>query len=432
MADIIIRKTQRLSGEACAPPSKAYTHRMLIAALLSNGVSRISNPLISEDTRATLRAIRAFGARVKLQENCWTIEGTATLKPAKKPVDCGESGATLRFMIPVAALASEPSMFTLRQSLARRPLTPLIQSLKQLGVESSFVKKDRTASVRVQGGGIEGGKTLIQGDVSSQFISGLLFACAKARKATEIALTTPLESKSYVQMTIEILKEHCVKAHASRDFERFWIQPPQTYVPHSHGVPGDFSSAAFMLAATAVTSSTLRVKNLDYRTKQGDKVILDILRKMGSRVKMTGSYVEVEGKSLNAVDFDARDTPDLVPVCAALACYSNGTSKISSAQRLRFKESDRLLSLYLELRKMGADMNMNEDSLTIHGPSTMHGATIDPHNDHRIAMACAVAALGAEGETKIRDAECVKKSYPAFFEDLRLIGAEVIGEQLDR
>jgi 3-phosphoshikimate 1-carboxyvinyltransferase len=176
----------------------------------------------------------------------------------------------------------------------------------------------------------------------------------------------------------------------------------------------------------------LKVKNLDYRTKQGDKAILGILRKMGSRVRTIGSYVEVEGKPLSAVDVDARDTPDLVPVCAALACYSNGTSRIYNAKRLRCKESDRLLSLYTELKKMGADINMNEDSMTITGPRAMHGANIDPHNDHRIAMACVVAALGAEGETRIQNAECVKKSYPAFFEDLRSLGADVIGGQFSR
>jgi 3-phosphoshikimate 1-carboxyvinyltransferase len=432
MVDVIIRKTQRLSGEVCAPPSKAYTHRMLIAALLSDGVTRISNPLVSDDTQATLRVVKAFGAKIKLQESCWTIEGATPIKPPKKPIDCGESGATLRFMIPVAALASESSIFKLGRSLEKRPLTPLLQSLKQLGVESNFQKNEEGSSVKVQGGGIEGGKTSIKGDVSSQFVSGLLFACPKARKDTEITLTKPLESKSYVQMTEEILNKHGVKLHISKDFGRFCVPSNQTYNPHSHEVPGDFSSAAFLLAAAAVTSSNVKVKNLDYRTKQGDKAILGILRKMGSKVRISDAYVEVEGKLLNAVDVDARDIPDLVPVCAALACYSNGISKIYNAKRLRCKESDRLLSLYVELKKMGAEINMNADSLTIRGTHAMHGATIDPHNDHRIAMACAIIALGAEGETKIQNAECVKKSYPAFFEDLRSLGAEVIGGQFSR
>ncbi len=432
MVNVIVRKTQRLSGEVCAPPSKAYTHRMLIAALLSDGVTRISYPLVSDDTRATLRAVRAFGAKAKLQESCWTIEGASPLKASKKPIDCGESGATLRFMIPVAALASESSTFKVRTSLAKRPLTPLLESLKQLGVKSDIQKNGEDSRITVQGGGISGGKTSIPGDISSQFISGLLIACPKSTKDTEINLTAPLESKSYVQMTIETLNKHGVKVHTSKDFKQFLIPHNQTFIPHSHAVPGDFSSAAFLLAAAAVTSSSLKIKNLDYRTKQGDKAILDILKKMGSRIRTIGSYVEVEGKSLNAVNVDARDTPDLVPVCAALASYSNGMSEIYHAKRLRCKESDRLSSLYLELKKMGAEIDMKEDGLTITGPRKIHGATIDPHNDHRIAMACSIAALGAEGETIIQDAECVKKSYPTFFEDLRSLGADVIGWQFGR
>ncbi|MFQ5836252.1 MAG: 3-phosphoshikimate 1-carboxyvinyltransferase, partial [Candidatus Bathyarchaeia archaeon] len=199
------------------------------------------------------------------------------------------------------------------------------------------------------------------------------------------------------------------------------------YNPCNHEVPGDFSSAAFLLAAAAVTSSKVKVKNLDYHTTQGDRAILDILKKMCSKVRVGDEFVEVEGEQLNAVDVDARDIPDLVPVCALLACYSKGTSKIYNAKRLRYKESDRLGSLHAELKKMGAEIMMHEDSLIISGPCTMHGATVDPHNDHRIAMACAVAALGAVGETKIQNSKCVNKSYPRFFDDLRSLGANVVG-----
>jgi 3-phosphoshikimate 1-carboxyvinyltransferase len=405
---------------------------MLIAALLSDGVTRIFNPLVSNDTEATLRAIEAFGAKTKLQENCWAIDGAVLPKTPRNPVDCGESGATLRFMIPVAALAPEPSIFTFGTSLEKRPIMPLLQSLKKVGVKSSFKRNERGSVVKVQGGGIDGGKTAIRGEISSQFISGLLFALPKAEKNTEITLTTPLESKSYVQMTAEILNRHGVKLHISKDFRRIRIPSNQTYSPSSHDVPGDFSSAAFLLAAAAVTSSKLRVENLDYSTEQGDKAILDILKEMGSKVKTHDEFVEIEGKLFDPINIDVKDTPDLVPVCAVLACYSNGVSKIYNAERLRYKESDRLSSLHNELRKMDADVTMDKDSLTIKGPCAMHGALIDPYNDHRIAMACTVAALGAEGETRIQDSECVKKSYPTFFEDLRSLGAEVIGGQFNR
>jgi 3-phosphoshikimate 1-carboxyvinyltransferase len=251
---------------------------------------------------------------------------------------------------------------------------------------------------------------------------------------TEITLTTTLESKGYVKMTQAVLAEHCVNVSISEEFDRIRIPANQKYKPCSLRVPGDFSSAAFLLAAAAITRSDVTVKNLDYETIQGDKAILGILKRMGVDGKVCSDQVEVEGTGgvLQAVDVDARNIPDLVPVCAVLACYAKGTSKIHDAHRLRYKESDRLMSLYLELKKMGAQIFMDEASLTVKGPCALHGAVIDPHNDHRIAMACAVTALGASGETRIRDAECVRKSYPRFFSDLRLLGVDVVGGEFDR
>ena len=425
--DTIVRKSGHLEGEVSAPPSKAYTHRTLIAALLSNGTSKIANPLVSNDTKATLRAVEAFGAEIELLENCWTVKGVELLRTPKTPINCGESGATLRFMIPVAALASGPSIFTFGLSLERRPVLPLLQSLKQLEVESNLHLKEGSSSVRVRGGGIRGGKTSIRGDISSQFISGLLFACPKAKEDTEIAVTTSLESRSYVQMTIEVLNKYGIEVNASSDLTRLNIPSNQDYNPCKNEIPGDFSSAAFLLAAAAITSSKVKVKNLDRHSTQGDRAILNILKKMGSKVMVDDGFVEVEGGQLNAVNVDAGDIPDLVPVCAVLACYSKGTSKIYNAKRLRYKESNRLGSLHAELKKMGAEVIVHEDGLTIRGPYTMHGTTIDSHNDHRVAMACAVAALGADGETKIQNSECVNKSYPRFFNNLHLLGANVVG-----
>jgi len=434
MTEVVIRRTEKLKGEVCAPPSKAYTQRMLIAAALSHGTSQISGPLVSDDTEATLRAVKTLGAKVKTGEDCWTVEGGTPLKGAKVPIDCGESGATLRFMIPVAALAEETSVFVLGKSLEQRPIEPLLQSLKQLGAEVHSQRLGDKPAIVVQGGGISGGKTAMRGDVSSQFISGLMFACPMARTDTEITLTTPLESKGYVKMTMAVLAEHGIKVSILEEFDHLRIPSNQTYKPCNHRVPGDFSSAAFLLAAAAVTRSEVSVKNLDYETVQGDKAILGILKQMGVNGKVCKDHVEIDGKGglLEAVDVDARDIPDLVPVCTVLACYAKGTSKIHDAHRLRYKESDRLLSLYLELKKMGAQIAMDKGSLTVKGPCELHGAVIDPHNDHRIAMACAVAALGASGETRVQNAECVRKSYPKFFSDLRELGVDVVGGEFDR
>ena len=253
-----------------------------------------------------------------------------------------------------------------------------------------------------------------------------------ARRDTEIILTTPMESKSYVQMTEEILNRHRVKVFISEDFRRIEVPCSQNYSPCNHVVPGDFSSAAYLLAAAAITSSKIKIKNLDCSTRQGDKAILDTLKQAGLEVKAGEGFVEVKGTLSNPINLDARDVPDLVPACAAIACYTGGLSRIYNAKRLRYKESDRLAAIYTELRKMGADITVGEDSLTIRGPCKMHGAIIDPHSDHRIAMACAATALGAEGETKILNAECVGKSYPTFFRDLKLLGAKIVDGKFDR
>jgi 3-phosphoshikimate 1-carboxyvinyltransferase len=433
LADVTIKQTLKLKGKVCAPPSKSYTQRMVLAATLSHGASKISNPLVSEDTMATLRAITAFGAKIKISEGCWKIEGAKQLKAPVEPVDCGESGATLRFMVPVAALASGESTLLFRGNLERRPIEPLLASLKELGAQAT-VKQGDPDAVFVCGGGIKGGKTSIAGNVSSQFISGLMFACPLAQKDTEITVSKPLESKDYVRITADVLTQHKIKVEIKEDFSQINIPANQTYKPHNGKVPGDFSSAAFLLAASAITDSKVKIENLEYQSFQGDKAILTILKQMGVEGKVCPDYVEIEGLGgyLKAVDVDARNIPDLVPACAVIACFARGTSKIYNAGRLRLKESDRLSALYIELKKMGADIEMDEDSLTIKGPAVMHGNTVDAHNDHRIAMACAVAALRAEGETTIKSAACVRKSYPQFFIHLKQIGANVNGGKFDR
>ncbi|PVX27692.1 MAG: hypothetical protein CW716_00955 [Candidatus Bathyarchaeum sp.] len=231
----------------------------------------------------------------------------------------------------------------------------------------------------------------------------------------------------YVEMTLEVLVKHGIEGTLKPDFSRLLIHSNQNFVPCDHKVPRDFSSAAFLLSAATVTSSKITLQNLDYETSQGDRAILEILEEMGADVQINENSVEIEGGGLVGIDIDAKDIPDLVPVCAVLACYAEGRSEIYNAKRLRYKESDRLASVTAELRKMGADIKENDDGLTINGVCKLQGASIDPHNDHRIAMSCAVAALGAKGETKIQDVECINKSYPQFFSDLRALGANVIG-----
>jgi len=429
---VVIKKTPSLTGEVFAPSSKSYTQRMVIAAALSEGNSEISYPLLAQDTEATLRAVGAFGAKIQLDEKCWMIQGTESLRAPKEPIDCGESGATFRFMIPIAALALGDSVLLFRGSLKRRPVEPLLLALKTLGVKTQVGTHGGVDAVFVQGkGGMAGGEASIAGDISSQFISGLMFACPWADSETKINLTSSLESRDYVEMTRAVLAKHGVSVELTET--SILVPGGQRYKAVDAQVPGDFSSAAFLLAASAITHSQIRVKNLDYFGVQGDRAILGVLKEMGVESKIDSGSVEIcsQGDLLKPIDVDVRNIPDLVPVIAALACYAKGTSHIWGAKRLRLKESDRLQTVYTELSKMGAKICLTEDGLTITG-TPLQGADIDSHNDHRIAMATSVAALGAEGQTIIQNAECIRKSYPQFFVHLTQLGADIVGGKLDR
>lgn len=428
MTDLIIKAgITALHGSITAPPSKAHTHRAIIAASLSNDLSNIENILICDDTLATINACRMLGAEVSwVNSEAIKVLGVPKPKTPDNVIDCGESGSTIRFITPICALAGGISVLTGGESLRRRPMGPLLEALGQLGVKCYSTRMNGCPPIVVFGGGIKGGRANIRGDISSQFISGLLFATPMAENDTDIILSTPLESKPYIDITLDTLKKHGIKIEYSQN--AFHIPCGQEYKPHAHHIEGDYSSAAFLLAAAAITGSHIKVKNLLRDTLQGDRVIIDILSEVGVDINVGDDFVEVKGanEQLNSFTVDMRDNPDLVPVCVVLACITNGESIIHGVRRLRFKESDRISALLSELSKMGASIKFSEDSLIIRGGRELRGAEIDPHGDHRIAMACAVAALRASGETVIRDAECINKSYPNFVKDMRLLGVEVL------
>jgi 3-phosphoshikimate 1-carboxyvinyltransferase len=416
----IIEETSKLEGRIRAPPSKSYTHRAIIASMLSGGVSRVVNPLICDDTEATLEACRLFGAQMVKENNQLLIIGAPSLR-APTLLNCGDSGSTIRFLTPIAALAEGKTILTGSEGLRRRPMGPLIDALRDLGVDCSST--DGYPPVTVKGGAIQGGRTTIRGDVSSQFISGLLFASPLAEEDVEIEVTTPLESKTYVQLTLKILNMHGIIIEASPDLRRFRIPAKQHYKAADHAVPGDCSSAAFIMAAATMPGSRVTIENLT--SGQPDFEIVDILRKMGVRVDVERDEAHVEGGELKGIDVDVRDIPDLAPVVAALACRAEGTTRIVNAGRLRFKESDRIRSIADEIGKFGAKVFDEDDCLKILAPKFLNGAYTESHGDHRIAMACTIIGLSARGSTQIHGAECVAKSYPSFFEDLRALGGKL-------
>ena len=316
-----------LSGEVIAPPSKAYTHRALFAGLLSHGITEIENPLLCDDTETTAAAISDLGASLERRTNVWTIRSNGHPTTVKKEIHCGESGVTLRFTIPIASLTGEEIIFTGSEGLIRRPIEPLAEAMAQLGVNVAASKR----GIRVAGGPPLGGRIQIRGDVSSQFVSGLLLAAPMMQKGLRLEMTSPLESRGYVRLTMEIMKHHGIQVKSNYEMSLFEIQPKQTYAPAADRVPGDFSSASFVMSAAAITDSKLLIRGLLQENSEPDSVVVSILSKMGVATRFIPEGLLVEGGQLNGIIIDIRDCPDLGPILAVLGCY--GMEKLELPER---------------------------------------------------------------------------------------------------
>lgn len=414
-----------MRGSVEAPSSKAYTHRALVTSFLANGTSAIEKPLICNDTERTIEAIKTLGAKI-------SHGGPRIIVQPKKPdysfnryVECGESGATFRFLTAVSAAFPVETTLHARGSLSNRPLLPLLNALKNLGATIQLRREDDATILRIQGP-LKGGTVSIPGDVSSQFVSGLLLAAPLASNGVEIQGTTKLESRPYVDMTVEIMRMHQVEVETLEN--GFRVPAPQSYLPADHLVPTDFSSAAFLLAAGSMMGKGLGLSKVRESPIEPDLVILNILAKIGARFKRIGDRLEVTSSPLESFRLDASDHPDLVPVLEVLACHASGSSEIQGIGRLVHKESDRLRSLPAELRKMGAKIALVGDSVVIEGGRRLIGRELSSHHDHRVAMACATASLAAHGTTVIDEAEVVSKSYPEFYGDLERLGVNLLAE----
>jgi 3-phosphoshikimate 1-carboxyvinyltransferase len=415
-----------IKGEVFAPPSKSYTHRAVALAALSKE-STIRHPLISADTLATVRASEMFGASVEREEDKLIIHGING-KPnvPDDVIDAANSGTTLRFMTAIAALTDGVTVLTGDASLRTRPNGPLLEVLNKLGVKACSTRGNERAPLVVKGG-LKGKDVSIDGSISSQFISALLITCPLAENSTTLSITGKLKSRPYVDVTLEMLELAGIKVHIDEsNGTRFIIPGKQKYDFKDYTVPGDFSSASYLLAAAAMTNgSEVTVKNL-FPSKQGDKVIIEILRQMGADItwdKEAGNVTVRGGRQLKATTFDAGASPDLVPTVAVLAAVAEGTSRIENAEHVRYKETDRLRALATELPKLGVDLKEERDSLTITG-GKLHGAAVHGWDDHRIVMALSIAGMVA-GSTTIDTTEAVSISYPGFFKDMCSLGAKI-------
>lgn len=395
--DMLI-KPSFLKGRLDIPASKSCAHRAIICAALAEGTSILSGVSMSKDIKATIDAMSALGASFDV--NCDVVTVSGIKNPCGNAViDCNESGSTLRFVIPIAAALGAAAEFQGRGRLPERPIDIYKRELSKNGIK--FVTEEMPYKIT---GKLQSGVYEIEGDVSSQFITGLLFALPMLDGDSEIVLTSHLESRPYVDITIDILRRFGIEIEENEN--GFHVRGGQKYTPHDEKIEGDYSQAAFFYVANALGSS-VTLGNLNPESVQGDKKILDLIEIM----KNNGSF-----------HADCSDIPDLVPILAVLGAFGSGESVIYNAKRLKIKESNRLETTAALLNNLGGDVEVTDDGLIIRPTGNMHGGTVDSFGDHRIVMAAAIAAAGIDGELIIKGAESAEKSYPDFFKDYKQLG----------
>jgi 3-phosphoshikimate 1-carboxyvinyltransferase len=419
MGDVIINPS-KLSGQIKIPSSKSICHRAVICAGLSDGISNIHNVFFSQDIEATSKAMESLGVSIVEDKNTLIIKGNGQLEVKNTIIDCQESGSTLRFLIPIAAVAGKRIEFTGKGRLIERPLQPYYEIFDEKKLHYKNMNGRLPLSID---GKLMPGEYRIKGNISSQFISGLLFALPLLNGDSKIIITTPLESKPYVDLTIELLRIFSVNIENNYDNE-ILINGNQKYMPVDYSVEGDFSQAAFWLTA-GVLGAEVVCEGLNMKSIQGDKVILEIIKNMGGKLIVEGGKVQVLPSITSGITIDASQCPDLVPILAVLATLSRGTTEIINAGRLRIKESDRLSAIASELNKIGAYIKERSDGLIIKGKESLNGGIVNSWNDHRIAMALAIATIKCRKPLIIKESECVKKSYPDFWKDFRKLGGKI-------
>ena len=404
-----------LSGKISAVASKSDAHRLLILAALSEGETRLQMEQRSEDIDATIRCLRALGARIELQADGVCVRGIERV-PEHARLDCGESGSTFRFLLPVAAALGVSAQFTGEGRLPERPIGELLQALRTHGLRFSSDQLPFHIKGTLLGGAFE-----LPGNISSQYLTGLLLALPLLEQDSRILLTTPLESAAYVDITLHALRRFGANVLVQKNEYR--IPGAQSYrSPGNLRVDGDWSNASFFLAAGAL-AAPVGVSGLSLASPQGDKAMLDALMAFGAGVEATEHAVRVSPARLRGCTIDVGDMPDLLPVLAVIGACASGETRLINAARLRLKESDRLASVSAMLRALGAKVEEQADALVILG-GRLTGGDVHSCHDHRIVMAAAIAAIRCEGDVCILGAEAVKKSYPAFFSDYNQLGGK--------
>lgn len=412
--DLIIDGKQ-VFGTVKAPPSKSHTHRAFIMASLCAGETIVSHPLWAQDTISTLDAMCSMGAQHRKDGESIHIVGSPLHAP-NGIVDVGNSGTSMRILTGIASTLDVPVTISGDKSILKRPMFPLLNALRDLG--ASYESQMGLPPVKICGP-LQGGRTNISGNMSSQFITSLLMSAPLAKKDVNISVIGNMVSRPYVDVTLKMMSDFGIQFQEKKN--EFHVPAGQNYHCTEYTVPGDFSSAAFPLAAGALAGE-VTVTGLDLRDPQGDKAILDILRQFGAEVKSSANSVTVTQSKLEAIELDMGNIPDLFPITAVLAATASGETRLYGAPQLRFKESDRISHTASMLKNMGAQITETEDGCIIRGVTQLHGSWIDPVDDHRLMMAASIASLVSEGPMTIKDGECHMISYPNFLKDISTLG----------
>jgi 3-phosphoshikimate 1-carboxyvinyltransferase len=404
------------------PGSKSYTQRALITSSLAGGKSVLRDALISEDTQHLITALSSLGANITQEHRDLTVEGTGgKLVTPSSALYLGNNGTGLRFLVGTVSLGHGTFVLDGTSRMRQRPIQPLVDALNNMGVNALCVEGSGCPPVQVEARGLPGGKARLNTALSSQYVSSLLLAAPYAEEDIEIGISSLIPSWPYVKLTLDVMMRFGVEVSLSEE-RIFHVKAGQAYQPKEYTIEGDLSSATYFMAAAAVAGGTIRMPNVKGDSLQGDLRLLEILETMGCGVSTSAEGLEVTGPLSNHEDlsFDLNDVPDMVPALAVVSAFRKGKTILNNILHLRVKESDRVAALTRELRKIGAQVEKKADGMIIQGIANS-GAEIDCYNDHRIAMSLAIAGLAIEG-VSIKDPDCVKKSFPDFWEKLDSLG----------
>ena len=412
---IEITPIKDLDATVAAPPSKAHTLRALFIASLANGRSVLKNALNAEDQQLSAAALRELGAGINFDGRNFSVEGTgARFSAPKKELFLGNSGAGIRFLMSLASLVEGRTVINGSERMKKRPAAELVTALQKLGVKVRQANAKECFPVEVIGKSLKGGYVSMDGSKSSQYFSSILLSAPYAENDIELEVRGTMKSRPYVDITMGCMDDFGVKVKNDK-YNAFHVKAGQRYTPRSYEIEGDYSSASYFFAAAAITPGKVKVTNLKKNSLQGDRNFLEVLKKMGCKIKVGEDYVIVEGnEKTEGVSIDMADMPDLVPTLAVIAAFAKGKTTIKNVAHLRIKESNRIKAVVTELKKLGVKAVEKKYGMVIEG-RPKRGAEIETYNDHRIAMAFSVLGLGQDG-VKIKNPECVSKSFPDFFD----------------